>query len=121
MCAQAAHSIEEYVFKLYDVFAPARAVSGVFSDDPRTGFAFGNTLLVAFGFWCYFARVRPAHRAAAMWMWAWAALEAANGLGHITIAASRGKYFPGVVTAPVLVVLALLLGRTLATKDGMTE
>jgi hypothetical protein len=118
ICTQAAHSIEEYVFKLYDVFAPARAVSGVFSDDPRTGFAIGNTLLVAFGFWCYIARVRPAHRSATVWMWAWAALEAANGLGHITIAAGRGGYFPGVVTAPVLFVLALWLGSRLVDQAG---
>lgn len=121
ICTQAAHSIEEYVFKLYDVFAPARAASGLFSDDRRTGFAIVNTLFVALGFWCYFARVRPAHRSATMWMWGWAALEAANGLGHIIIAAGRGEYFPGVLTAPVLLVLALLLGSRLATQDGMRE
>lgn len=27
--AQAAHSAEEYIFKLYDVFVPARFVSGL--------------------------------------------------------------------------------------------
>lgn len=29
--AQACHSVEEYVFRLYDVFPPARFVSGLFS------------------------------------------------------------------------------------------
>ena len=114
MCAQAAHSVEEYVFELYEVFAPARALSGVFSDDPRTGFAIGNVLLVAFGFWCYVARVRPLHKSAWMWMCGWAALETANGVGHIAIAASRGQYFPGVVTAPLLLIYSLLLARRLA-------
>jgi hypothetical protein len=121
ICTQAAHSIEEYVFRLYEVFAPARAVSGVFSDDPRTGFAVANTLLVAFGFWCYFARMRPAHRSATMWMWGWAVLEGANGLGHITIAAGRGEYFPGVFTAPVLLLLAILLSRKLARIASVME
>ena len=106
ICAQAAHSIEEYVFRLYEVFAPARAVSAVFSSDPRTGFAIGNVLLVAFGFWCYLRWVRPARESARLWMWGWTALESANGLGHIAIASSRGHYFPGVYTAPALLGLA---------------
>ena len=49
--AQAAHSIEEYVFRLFDVFAPARFVSGLVSDDLSVGFAFGNAGLVMFGLW----------------------------------------------------------------------
>ena len=36
---QAAHSVEEYVFRLYDVFAPARFVSGLVSDNHAAGFA----------------------------------------------------------------------------------
>jgi hypothetical protein len=34
---QAAHSVEEYVFRLYDVLAPARFISGLFSADLPTG------------------------------------------------------------------------------------
>ena len=37
--AQAAHSVEEYVTRLYADFAPARFVSTLVSDDPATGFA----------------------------------------------------------------------------------
>ena len=66
---QAAHSIEEYAFRLYDVFAPARFVSSLFSDDLSVGFAIANVALVAFGFSSYFARVRPAHPSAALWAW----------------------------------------------------
>jgi hypothetical protein len=37
--AQAAHSVEEYEFRLYDVWPPARAISGLISDDREVGFA----------------------------------------------------------------------------------
>lgn len=117
---QAAHSIEEYAFKLYDVFAPARLVSGLFSDNPRVGFAIGNVLLVAFGVWCYLARVRPARPSARAWMWAWVALEAANGTGHIFFATTRGEYFPGVITAPVLLIVSIYLGARLARSEADT-
>ena len=36
--AQMAHSVEEYHFRLYDVFPPVRFISGLISTDPRTGF-----------------------------------------------------------------------------------
>ena len=47
--AQAAHSTEEYVFRLFDVFAPARFVSSLVSDDLAVGFALVNTGLILFG------------------------------------------------------------------------
>ncbi len=47
---QAAHSIEEFYFRLFDVFAPARYVSGLISDNLALGFAVINTLIVAFVF-----------------------------------------------------------------------
>jgi len=40
--AQGAHSIEEYAFKLYEVFPPARLVSGLVSRDLATGFIAAN-------------------------------------------------------------------------------
>lgn len=111
--AQTAHSIEEYVFRLYEVFAPAAAVSGLFSSNLRVGFAIGNTLLVAFGFWCYFARVRPGHRSAGAWMWPWVIVETSNGIMHPWMALVRGEYFPGVITAPLLLILSLYLASRL--------
>ncbi len=47
--AQAAHSIEECITKLYEVFAPARFVSSLISKDLALGFLIGNTALVVFG------------------------------------------------------------------------
>jgi hypothetical protein len=50
--AQAAHSVEEYVLRLCDVFAPARFVSGLFSHDLATGFALANALVACHGAAC---------------------------------------------------------------------
>lgn len=116
--AQAAHSIEEYVFKLYDVFAPARFVSSFISDDLATGFGVANAAIVAFGIWCYLARVRPGHSSARQWIWPWAVVESANGLGHAIIAAGRGQYFPGVFTAPALLAVSLYLGARLVREPA---
>ena len=40
--AQGAHSIEEYATRLYEVFAPARFVSGLISNDLALGFLIFN-------------------------------------------------------------------------------
>ena len=55
----AAHSFEEYAFRLFEVFGPARLVSGLFSSNLALGFAIANISLVLFGAWCCVARVRP--------------------------------------------------------------
>ena len=60
--AQAAHSVEEYFYRLFDVFAPARFVSGLFSSNTALGFALANIGIVLFGACCYLARVRPSHQ-----------------------------------------------------------
>jgi len=107
--AQTAHSVEEYIFRLYDLFAPARVISSLVSDDLATGFVIANTALVLFGLWCYIARVRVAHRSAKAWVWLWVVIEFCNGIGHPIFALMRGTYFPGVVTAPVLLALSVYL------------
>lgn len=115
--AQAAHSVEEYIFKLYDVFVPARFVSGLVSDDLRIGFAIVNVGLVAFGVWCYLARVRPNHGSARQWAWPWVLVEGVNGIGHPVLALGRGEYFPGVLTAPLLLATSLYLGLRLLQTE----
>jgi hypothetical protein len=108
--AQAAHSVEEYAFRLFDVFAPARWVSGLFSTNLALGFALANVCIVLFGVWCYWARVRPFHPGAREYAWFWACLELGNGMGHILLSALRGTYFPGVGTAPLLIATSCYLG-----------
>jgi Protein of unknown function with HXXEE motif len=117
IAAQAAHSVEEYVFRLYDAFAPARFVAGLFARDLAKGFAVANLVIVMFGLWCYLARVRRGHPSSRAYAWGWAAVEAVNGCGHLLFAAVRGGYFPGAATAPLLLGLALYLGARLS-KDA---
>lgn len=115
--SQAAHSIEEYVFRLYDVLAPARVISRMVSGNLALGFAIVNIVLVLFGLWCYLARVRTHHPSGRSWAWFWTVLEAANGTGHLILAAGRGGYFPGVATAPLLLGFSVSLGVTLLLTD----
>jgi hypothetical protein len=119
--AQAAHSAEEYAFKLYDVFTPARFISGLLSDDLATGFVIANAALVSFGLWCYIARVRAGHRSAGAWVLPWVVVECGNGIGHPVIALLRGGYFPGVVTAPVLLALAIYLAVRMSQAGRQRE
>ena len=107
--AQAVHSIEEYVFRLFDVLAPARYVSTLIGLPPATGFLISNSLLVLFGLWCWRARVRPRRRGARGLAWFWALLEIANGLAHVALAVVAGGYFPGLFTAPLLLGLGAWL------------
>ena len=104
--AQGAHSIEEYVTKLYEVFAPARFVSSLVSNDLALGFLILNTALVTFGLWCWAVPVRSGWQAARGLVWFWTILELGNGIAHSALALSRGGYFPGVVTAPLLLLFA---------------
>jgi hypothetical protein len=106
---QAAHSIEEWVYRLFDVFPPARFISGLFTDDLSLGFALANAAVVLAGAWCYFARVRRDHPGARGYALFWACLELANGAGHLLLAARRGGYFPGAATAPALIAAATYL------------
>ena len=116
IAAQAAHSVEEYVFRLFDVFAPARYVSSQFSSDAATGFALANGALVLFGIWCYAARVRTQHPSGHAYAWFWVCLELANGTSHILQSFIRGGYFPGVGTAPLLIASAGYLGARLLRR-----
>jgi len=47
---QATHSVEEYLGRLYEVFPPARFVSGLVSQDLWRGFIIANILLVTVDF-----------------------------------------------------------------------
>jgi hypothetical protein len=107
--AQGVHSIEEYVTKLYEVFAPARFVSSLVSNDLGVGFLIFNAALVTFGLWCWAVPVRSGWHATRGLVWFWTILETGNGIGHLGLALSRGGYFPGVVTAPLLLLLAAWL------------
>jgi hypothetical protein len=110
---QAFHSVEEYQGRLYEVFLPARVVSGLISIDLRQGFVIFNVMLVAFGLWCFFWPVRKRWVMAFGLMWLWVGIELLNGIGHPIWSLVRGAYTPGVATAPVLLGVALYLAHQL--------
>lgn len=116
IAAQAAHSVEEYLFRLFDVFAPARFVSGLFSGNLTQGFVTANLLLVLAGVLCWAALVRPNRASATGVAWFWALLELANGVSHTVMAIVTGGYFPGVATAPALLAASIYVIRCLRAR-----
>lgn len=112
---QAAHSVEEYLGRLYDVFPPARFVSGLISQNLERGFVIFNVGLVAFGLWCFLWPVRRQWPSAVPLAWLWVAIELVNGIGHPLWSVTELRYTPGVATAPVLLLLALYVGWQLGT------
>ena len=116
---QAAHSVEEYVGRLYEVFPPARAVSGLISQDPERGFITANVALVTFGLWCFIWPVRGQWPLAIPLVWLWVVIEFINGVGHPLWTLAQQKYTPGVLTAPFLLFLALYLAWQLLRAGGV--
>jgi hypothetical protein len=110
--AQTAHSLEEYLGRLWNTFPPARFLAGLVSSDHERGFILLNMALIGFGIWCFFWPVRRHWTLAIVIAWAWTAIELMNGIGHSLWSIREGGYTPGVATAPLLLVLALNLGRT---------
>ena len=115
--AQAAHSIEELAFGLWERLPIARMASSLVSDDLALGFAVLNAFFVAFGLWCWIWPVRRGWPSARPIAWIWAAIEVGNGIGHPALAWRAGGYFPGVATAPILLILALMLVATLGRRE----
>ena len=111
--AQAAHSVEEYVGRLWESFPPATFLTGLISPDRELGFIVINSTLVAFGFWCLLWPVRQEWRSAGALAWFWVVIETINGVGHPAWSIRQGGYTPGLLTAPILLVLALYLASQL--------
>ena len=117
MLAQAAHSVEEYIGRLWESFPPAAFLTGLISSNRELGFIILNTALVAFGFWCLFWPVRRAWGSARGFVWFWVVLETINGIGHPARSLIEGAYTPGVLTAPLLLVVALYLAFQLRQEQ----
>ena len=123
----ALHSIEEYAFRLYEVFPPARFVSGLFASDLRTGFIIFHMTLVIFGLWCYAGPVRRNGASARILVWFWVVIEIVNGVGHPAWAIAARGYVPGAATAPFLLILAVylayhsLLSKTVRSEPDATK
>jgi len=118
---QAAHSVEEYATRLYEVFAPATFLSGLVSSNLSLGFAIANSAIVLFGLWCYFVPVRSGRPSARGWAWLWVVVELAHGSGHTAMALAAGGYFPGAATGPLLFIVAAWLAVLLLRSQPLRE
>jgi hypothetical protein len=110
---QAAHSIEEYIGHLWELFPPARFLTGLVSSNHERGFVLINVSLVAFGLWCFIWPVRRGWPVAVYLVWLWIVIEIINGIGHPLWSMREGGYTPGLATAPILLLLALYLAYQL--------
>jgi hypothetical protein len=115
--AQVAHSIEEYVSRIWESFPPALLLADVISPDLRTNFLLLNLSFVGFGVWCFVWPVRRQWKAAIGLAWIWAGIEWVNGIGHSLWSLWRFGYTPGVFTAPLLVILALYMVAQLRSAN----
>ncbi len=115
---QTAHSIEEYIGRLWESFPPARFLTGMISSDRELAFIVMNVALVTFGLWCLFFPIRRDWQSAAGFMWFWIAIETINGVGHPIWTLRQGGYTPGVLTALILLVVALYLAVQLRSAPG---
>jgi hypothetical protein len=116
--AQAAHSTEESIWRLWESFPPARFAAGLVSNDLARGFVFLNVCIVAFGVWCYFWPVRRGWSVAAPILWLWIVVETINGIVHPVWSVIQGGYTPGVVTALMLAPLALYLAKQVLASSS---
>lgn len=106
---EAAHSVEEYLGRLWEVFPPARFVTGLVAEDRRVGFIVINIALFIFGICSFIWPVRRNWPSARLIVCVWIVIELINGVGHILWSVQARGYTPGVITAPLLLILALLL------------
>ena len=107
---QTLHSFEEYYFSLWTVFVPARFISSLLSDDLAFGFSIINSVVVVFGFWTYLIPVSRNWASAKLFLWGWCGVELGNGITHIVMAVQTQAYFPGLYTAPLLLLLSCYIG-----------
>lgn len=113
---QGVHSVEEYMGRLWQVFMPAKFLTGLVADNRETGFLVINTGLFVFGLWSWLFPVRRNYSYAPGIIWFWIVIETINGIGHPAWSLYEGAYTPGVATAPLLLVLAVYLSRRLLTS-----
>jgi len=109
---QAIHSVEEFIFRLYERFPPMRFLYRNAPYLAKPAFAISNALLVFIGLICFYYWVQPARKGATVVVWIWIIIESLNVVAHLVWAALIGGYNPGLVTGvlfiPVLIYLCYL-------------
>jgi hypothetical protein len=112
---QAIHSVEEYIFKLYEVFPPMLFAYRNSPELAQAAFITFNLVLFLFGLICFFYWVQPTRKGARVIVWAWIMIQIATFAAHLVWAILIGGYNPGLATAvlfvPVIVYLLYWLQR----------
>jgi len=119
--AQALHSIEEIYFHLYDFAAkagltPPAIISSFMQLEMRSEiFAMMNIVVIA-----ALLAVVPFYEERRRWAvtaaWIAACAEVLNGLYHLTAAMLFARFFPGALSAPLLLLTGALLLHKLAAE-----
>jgi hypothetical protein len=115
---QGLHSVEEWYGKLWEVFPPARLLSSLVSENLETGFLLINIGLFIFGLWCWLFPIRRNYLYAPGLIWFWIVIEIINGIGHPLWALYERGYVPGLLTAPILLILVIYLSRQRLHSDS---
>lgn len=106
---QAAHSVEEYVGRLWEVFAPARYLTGLISKNHDFAFLVLNIGFIVFGIICWLFILSTKSEISTIILWFWIIIELINGIGHTIYAIFQKEYIPGLITAPLIFTAALFL------------
>jgi hypothetical protein len=110
---QALHSIEEVVFRFYELFPP---MAFIYRDAPylaKPAFIISNAFLILFGLFCFFRWVRPAGKSAKTVVWFWIAIESFNVIAHLVWGAFIRAYNPGSATVLLFLPILIYLGYQL--------
>ena len=118
---QGLHSIEENIGRLWAVFPPAEYLTSLISNDHETGFLILNIGLFIFGIFCWLIVVSGATAFSKVLLIFWIIIELINGIGHPIWSLGRWAYTPGLITAPVLFILAVYLAIRLLRDKLKTE
>lgn len=115
--SQGLHSLEEYTGRLWENFPPATFLCSLISDDLRTGFLIINIGLFVLGFAFWFFIVRHNYSYSNVIVWVWIGIEMINGVGHPIWSLMQKAYTPGLLTAPLLLLLSIYLIRLKTKKN----
>lgn len=105
---QALHSVEEYTGKLWEVFAPARLMSGLASANYEKGFIIINSGFFAFGIVSWLLTVKK-YIISRFFIWWWIIIELINGEGYPLVSLFRNSYVPGLISSFFILATAVYL------------
>ncbi|MEL6811513.1 MAG: HXXEE domain-containing protein [Bacteroidota bacterium] len=113
---QALHSFEEYLGELWANFPPATFLCGLISSDLEFGFLLINIGLFMAGLIVWWFPVRSGDSFGRFFIWFWIVIELLNGVIHPAWSIYQKAYTPGVITAPLLLLTALVLIKHVQTE-----